>query len=157
MDAMDEYAVQQLKEFDYKRLMSTTKEGLDIDDDGDLDLLIGGRDTGGGRPNFLFKNQVGQSLPWLKIRLEGDGSAVNRDAIGARVWLQFENGQLLVREVKASRGMYNSMDTRWLHFGVGAMGCDYTVKVRWPNGEENTFSAQQLPLNEKATLKYAPK
>ena len=33
VDPVDDYAMQQLKEFDGKKLKSTTKEGLDIEDD----------------------------------------------------------------------------------------------------------------------------
>merc|ERR1740127_177556 len=38
-DPVDEYAVQQLKEFEGKKLKSTTKEGLDIDDEDDKKKL----------------------------------------------------------------------------------------------------------------------
>merc|ERR1712054_223446 len=39
VDPVDEYAVQQLKEFDGKKLKSVTKEGLDIDDEDDKKKL----------------------------------------------------------------------------------------------------------------------
>ena len=139
----------------------------DIDGDGDLDLLVGGRDTGGGRPNFLFRNDAGHKLPFLKLWLEGDGKNVNRDAIGARVTVSFKAGAgkaggskagvTLIREVKASRGMHCSMDDRAVHMGLGDLGCDYTVSVRWPDGKTVDFPASQLPPSQPMVLRYPDK
>ncbi len=129
----------------------------DVDSDGDMDLLVGGRDTGGGRPNFLFRNDVGNKLPWLQVRLVGDGDKVNRDAIGGRATLVFTNGVGLLREVKSSRGMHNSMDSRWLHFGLGDNGCDYTLNVRWPDGNTAQFKAAELPAKAHYTITYPDK
>ena len=74
----------------------------DIDQDGDLDLLVGGRDTGGGRPNFLFRNDIGHTNRWLGFRLVGDGVTVNRDAIGTRVVSNFN--ETITRAVQSARG-----------------------------------------------------
>jgi hypothetical protein len=126
----------------------------DIDGDGDLDLLAGGRDTGGGRPNFLFRNDVGQANPWLKLRLVGDGVAVNRDAIGARVTTTHEDGTKRTQWVKASRGMHTSMDTRWIHVGLGDRGCAPQVSIRWPNGTEAHFEAGGIAPGEAQTIHY---
>lgn len=125
----------------------------DIDLDGDLDLLVGGRDTGGGRPNFLFRNEIGQRNRWLGFRLQGDGTNVNRDAIGARVTIVDETRTYL-REVRATRGMYNSMDTRALLFGLGTLGCDYSVQVRWPDGTIVSLEPQALGMNRYVTVRY---
>lgn len=123
----------------------------DIDHDGDLDLLVGGRAHGAGRPNYLFGNQVGSKNNWLAVRLKGDGVKVNRDAIGARATLRGED-QVLVREVSSTRGTYNSGGTRTLHFGLARAGCAYTLEVRWPNGDLETFDASQLGVNRFLTL-----
>lgn len=126
----------------------------DIDLDGDWDLLVGGRDIGGGRPNFLYENTVGNANDWLGLRLEGDGAAVNRDAIGARVTVTGA-GRTLVREVVSSRGMYNSMDMRTLLIGMGGIGCDYEVVIRWPDGTSRTFSSERLRLNRWWSIRYS--
>ena len=106
----------------------------DIDRDGDLDLLVGGRDTGGGRPNFLFRNDIGAQNRWMAFELVGDGDTINRDAIGARVTVNFDN-ESIIREKKSSRGLYTSEDTRVLHVGIGDRPCATSIEVRWPNGE----------------------
>lgn len=125
----------------------------DIDHDGDLDLLVGARDQGGGRANQLFRNELGDKHHWLAFTLAGDGAAVNRDAIGARVTLRFGD-TVLVREVRSSRGTYNSMDTRTLYFGLGDLGCDFDAEVRWPDGTIEHFTPAQTQVDRIATITY---
>jgi hypothetical protein len=125
----------------------------DIDRDGDLDLLLGARDQGGGRANLLFRNDLGSKHHWLGLRLVG-GGAVNRDAIGARVTLTIDDTKI-VREVKASRGTYNSMDTRTLYFGFGDRACDsFTVEVRWPDGTVTKLGPTDTGIDQIKTIEY---
>ncbi len=125
----------------------------DTDHDGDLDLLVGGRDTGGGRPNFLFRNDLGHQNRWLAIQVAGDGININRDAIGTRLEIRTED-QTLVNEVKSSRGMYSSIDTRTQHFGLGRTSCDYELAVRWPDGTKVSFTAGSFPEETYLRLTY---
>jgi hypothetical protein len=125
----------------------------DIDHDGDLDLLVGGRDHGGGRANYLFENTIGSQNTWLAVRLTGDGQTINRDAIGARVTLRFPSWTIM-RELKSSRGTYTSADTRALHFGLGDLGCAFTLEVRWPDGKTTTLDGKDIPSNTFITIDY---
>ena len=100
--------------------------------------MVPGRDQGGGRPNFLFRNKMGSKNAWLAVRLVGDGKTVNRDAIGAKVTVEVA-GMKIVREVKSSRGTYNSADSRALLFGLADATCPATITVRWPSGKTESY------------------
>lgn len=129
---------------------SGTIHWSDIDHDGDLDLLLGGGPD--ATSGHLFRNDIGSENDWLAVRLEGDGREVNRDGIGTRVTIRSGN-KVMTREVKASRGTYNSTDTRVLHFGLGDLPCDYELRVRWPNGKEYVYGGRTVHRNWFVTFR----
>ncbi len=132
----------------------------DLDHDGDADLLVGGRDQGSGRPNFLFENRAAGG-PWLAVQLQGDGVKVPRDAFGARVTVRIGE-RVIVREKKSSRGTYDSIDGSALLFGLGGDtgACvegfnRATLEVRWPNGRVQTLGPDAFSLSTYLKLTYS--
>ncbi|MCB9899289.1 MAG: CRTAC1 family protein [Planctomycetes bacterium] len=125
----------------------------DVDHDGDLDLLVGGRDQGGGRPNFLFRNDIGSKNRWIAVRVVGDGLRVCHDAFGTRLVVEGKDFRML-RETKGSRGMYNSEDTRVVHLGLGGRAWDFTLHVHWTNGEDVAIPSDALPEGRFVTIRY---
>jgi tetratricopeptide (TPR) repeat protein len=82
---------------------------------------------------------------WLAIKLQGNGTTTNRDAIGARVvvTLQGNRPRTMVRTLRAGDG-FLSQSSKWLHFGLGqgGLGNDQKVEqvvVNWPGGGKETF------------------
>ena len=59
IDPIDEYSVQQLKEFDGKKLKSTTKEGLDIEDEDE--------EPWKHRLSFCFCDDVGPATCFFSV------------------------------------------------------------------------------------------
>jgi len=98
----------------------------DFDNDGDLDLVSGGK---------LFVNR-GSGNHWLAVRLRGDGKTVNRSAIGAQVRVTLKD-RTLTRHVEAGTGQGNQNDL-CLHFGLGAHAKPVTLEVLWPGGRTQT-------------------
>ena len=94
----------------------------DYDNDGYLDLTTNGR---------LYRNS-GSTHGWLKVRLEGDGKAVNRAAIGAQVRATI-SGQTITRQVESGTGEGNQNDLT-LHFGLGAYRGIVALEILWPDG-----------------------
>jgi len=112
---------------------------IDYDLDGRLDLFIGGRDKGKGRPNYLFKNITTNKNGVIVLTLKGDGEKVNRDAIGAVVFISDEDNRIISRYVYSSRGNYSAQDTRDLYFGFVSSRPEKAL-LRWPDGREEIIN-----------------
>lgn len=106
----------------------------DVDEDGDLDLIIA--DRGGAPWVHLFENRVGQDKGWIELELQGTAST--RDAVGARVTLTTAAGKQL-RDVRDGGGHGGAQQTHWVHFGLGDASVD-GVEVRWVGGATETFT-----------------
>jgi hypothetical protein len=98
----------------------------DIDNDGDLDLLI----TTNAGPALLFRNE-GTTNHALRIKLQGTKS--NRNGIGAVVQVTADGGkqELMMR----SGSGYLSASELVLTFGLGAKPSNCDVEVHWPSGQ----------------------
>ena len=114
----------------------------DIDNDGDLDLLIGNV----GQTPDLLRNDGGNKNNALLIRTVGSKS--NRDGIGARLKLTV-GGKILVREVKGGSSYLSQSDLR-VHFGMGKTPRAERLEVRWPSGRVDTF--EDMEANEVLTI-----
>ncbi|MBK8258061.1 MAG: VCBS repeat-containing protein [Polyangiaceae bacterium] len=107
----------------------------DVDEDGDMDLLVS--DRGGDPWVHLFKNRAPADNGWVELELKGTAST--RDAVGARVTLT-AGGQLQMREVRGGGGHGGAQMTHWVHFGLGKSPGIDSVKVRWVGGATETFT-----------------
>jgi hypothetical protein len=98
----------------------------DIDNDGDLDVLVNQIDG----PAILLLNRSEPAGNWIMLELEGRAS--NRSGIGARVKVVTETGTFWNRV--RSGGAYVSQSDLRLHFGLGDGQRIEEVVVRWPSG-----------------------
>ncbi len=106
----------------------------DLDDDGDLDLVIlNSREA----PTVLrnMDRERGGRGHWCQVRLVGTRG--NREGVGAKVTV-VAGGARFVDEVHAGRGYQGHFGTR-LHFGLGPHGAVDAIEVRWPGGATETF------------------
>ena len=101
----------------------------DYDNDGDIDMLIVNMDD---RPTLLRNDTPGGR--WITVRLEGTAS--NRDAIGARVTID-AGGVRQTSEVRSGGSYLSHNDTR-AHFGLGAARQVDRLTIRWPSGRVET-------------------
>ena len=127
----------------------------DLDNDGDLDLIISRIDATAGvyrnNSEVLFKNH------FMKVRLNGLGKNVH--GVGARVSVHADSLHL-VRELFPVRGFQSSVE-HTLFFGLGKHTEIDSMVVSWPGGKRqriiNPKVDQLLNLSEReaSDIKYS--
>jgi hypothetical protein len=125
----------------------------DIDNDGDVDVVIGNA----AGPLRLLRNNVGNQAHWLGLRLIGlppgsgwGGARAPRDMLGARVEIVRAGQPVLFRRARADGSYASANDPRVL-VGLGASAGPARVRVTWPGG--GTEEWPQVPADRWTTLK----
>jgi enediyne biosynthesis protein E4 len=103
----------------------------DLDDDGDLDLVISHKDG----PPAILRNDTPARNHWVRFVLTGTRSP--RDAVGASI--EVNAGRRIIHRLKKSgHSLMSSHDPRIL-VGVGTALSVDRVTVRWPSGQVSTL------------------
>ena len=116
----------------------------DLDNDGDLDLVINNIDE----KAFVYRNDIPKGN-CLRVKL--NGPVGNRNGIGAMIELETGNGKMVER-MKVIRGYLSSCEPI-AHFGLGEGNQVKIARVTWPDGKVTVID--QIELNKVLDINYS--
>lgn len=124
----------------------------DLDNDGDLDLVVNNVNL----PMSIYRNEIKHGPTdnhYLKIILKGEGK--NTQAIGSRI-TALTKGKIVYLEQMPMRGYLSTVDPR-PNLGLGPVTSVDTLLVEWPDDRitlmTNVKTDQTITLNQKDAVK----
>ena len=119
----------------------------DLDNDGDLDLVINNLD----QPASVYENRSDKINPHAKwLRINFNGPKGNRDGLGTKVYI-WQGTDLQYLYFSPYRGYLSTVEP-YLHFGFKNKPVD-SLKVVWPDGKEQLV--KKPATNKLLTLVYS--
>lgn len=135
--------VSEVQSDDFRRPQASRGAAFgDIDNDGDLDILV----TNIGDAPTLLRNDGGNRNHWLRVEVRGIRG--NRNAVGARVKVASDS-LIQVDEVRSGSGYLCQNDMRLL-FGLGSRTQVDSVVVRWPGRARQV--TRNVGVNQTVTI-----
>lgn len=119
-----------------KPLVGRGASYADIDNDGDLDLLI----TAVNGPPRLLRNDQQTGHQWLRFKLKG--TTCNPDAIGS--WVEVQLADKTLRQQVMPTRSYASQVELPVTFGLGKDAQIKSVTIRWADGKTESIEIPML-------------
>lgn len=120
----------------------------DLDNDGDLDLVVNNLEQAAFVYENLSKGQANAN--YIQAKLQGSGA--NPFAVGASVMIEYDNGRLQYQELNSVHGIFSSVE-HLIHFGLGPVQKVDKLTVRWPDGKTQTLT--NINANQRLVLKHS--
>jgi hypothetical protein len=118
----------------------------DLDNDGDLDLVINNLDEKAS----VYENRSTKINPYQKwLRINFKGASGNRDGLETKVYT-WQGTEMQYQLYSPYRGYLSTVEP-YLHFGFQNKPVD-SLKVIWPDGKEQLI--KNPPTNKLLTLEY---
>ncbi|NBB18016.1 RNA-binding protein [Runella sp. CRIBMP] len=118
----------------------------DLDNDGDLDLVVNNNNAALG----VFRNHSVEKLRTHFLRVKLKGTQANPDGIGAKVYL-YQKGKMQYLQQMPNRGFQSSSDLN-LVFGLGNNPQIDSITVIWPDDKMQSFT--DIKADTELQLKY---
>lgn len=116
----------------------------DMDNDGDLDLIVNNIDE----PAFVYKNTAVQKQKGNYLQVKLKGAAPNVDATGAKARITLEDGNTQYLELTPTRGFLSSSESIF-QFGLGNKDVS-KVEIEFPG--KKYLAVENPPVNQRLTV-----